>query len=400
MKKILLGTTTLVGAAGLFAGAAMADTPKVTLGGFEDFQVGIVNQDLDTDLRSHSFRSDTEVTLRIDGVMDNGLKYGGGINLEADVDGDSDSAGTSGFDSDNQGFNASQTYIYMEGMWGRMEMGSRVGVTNTMKVDASSIARATGGIDGDWRYYVTPTGPLAGSQHYIASPDLILDSGFAGGSFGADTMNGEFGDESTENNNKVTYYTPRFSGFQAGVSYIVDSTASRGQLVSLGNAGAGQAENIFAGGLNWEGKFDQFGIMLAATGEWGNAEAAGTEDLRAWNAGAKVTFMGFALAGSYGDWGDSLRATGGGLDDSFYWTVGGSYETGPFGFSVTYLKSEFDQGAGSDDFHNLSVGVDYKMAPGFTPYAEVSFVSIDPAAGTAADDNDATVFIAGTQLAF
>ncbi len=34
MKKILLGTTTLIGAAGLFAGAALAETPKVTIGGY------------------------------------------------------------------------------------------------------------------------------------------------------------------------------------------------------------------------------------------------------------------------------------------------------------------------------------------------------------------------------
>ena len=399
MKKILLGTTTLIGAAALFAGAASADTPKVTLGGFADFQVGVVNQDQDTNERGHSFRSDTEVSLRIDGVMDSGLKYGGGINLEADVDGDNNLTNAGGFDSDNQGFNASQTYLYMEGMFGRVEMGSRVGVTNTMKVDASSIARATGGIDGDWRYYVNPTANGGVTEQYIASPDLILDYGFAGGA-GAGSFQQQFGDESTENNNKITYYTPRFSGFQAGLSYIVDSTASRGQTVSLGEVAAGQADNIFAAGLNWEGKFDQVGIMLAATGEWGNGESTATEDLRTWNVGGKLSYMGFALATSYGSWGDSLRTTSG-LDDSNYWTLGGSYETGPFGFSVTYMDSTYERTATIDDeFTNISVGVDYKMAPGFTPYAEVSFVSFDASDMTSTEENDSTVFIAGTQLAF
>ena len=37
MKKILLGTTGLVAVA-LLATAASAETPKVTLGGFSDFQ--------------------------------------------------------------------------------------------------------------------------------------------------------------------------------------------------------------------------------------------------------------------------------------------------------------------------------------------------------------------------
>src|SRR5262249_20655730 len=144
---------------------------------------------------------------------DNGLKYGGGINLEADVDGEGNKAGNggagSGFDSLNQGFNASQTYIYLESMWGRVEKGSPGGVTNTMKVDASSIARATGGIDGDWRLFMNPTNAGNG-ERYLATPDLILDSGFAGNN-NAGAASFEYGDKSTGNNNKVTYYTPRFS---------------------------------------------------------------------------------------------------------------------------------------------------------------------------------------------
>ncbi len=36
------------------------------------------------------------------------------------------------------------------------------------------------------------------------------------------------GDHTEENINKVTYYTPRFAGFQVGVSYLPDQT-NRGQ---------------------------------------------------------------------------------------------------------------------------------------------------------------------------
>lgn len=372
MKKILLGTTTLIGAAVLFAGAASAETPKVTVGGFADFQLGIVNQDDDTNERSHAFRSDTEVTFRIDGKTDSGLGYGGGINLEADT---SD-------DVDTQGANASRTFVYLDGGWGRLQMGSDLGVTNTMKIDASSIARATGGVDGDFTYFLN----APGSNVVIATPDLFLD-------YGA----GQLGDESQENLNKVSYYTPRFSGFQAGISYLVDST-SRGQTVSLSDNDAGEAENIFAGGINWEGKFDQVSLGLAATGEWGNSEVSSREDLRTWNVGGKLGYMGFSLAGSYGSWGDSLR-TSSNLDDSWYYTLGAAYEMGPYGISVTWLDSNYEQTTTTDnEFNNLAVGVDYKLAAGFTPYAEINFIQFDPAGTT--EDNDATIFIAGTQLAF
>src|SRR5687768_3871174 len=110
MKKILLGTTTLIGAAVLFAGAASADTPKVTVGGFADFQLGVVGEDLDTNKRGHAFRSDTEVTFRIDGKTDGGLGYGGGVDLEADTSDDAKS----------QGANASRTFVYFDGNWGRV----------------------------------------------------------------------------------------------------------------------------------------------------------------------------------------------------------------------------------------------------------------------------------------
>ncbi len=372
MKKILLGTTTLIGAAVLFAGAASAETPKITLGGFADFQVGIVGEDLDTNKRAGAFRSDTEITVRVDGKTDSGLGYGGGINLEADTTDDVDTQGT----------NASRTFVYLDGQWGRVQGGSDLGVSNTMKVDASSIARATGGIDGDYTYFMTGS-----TGQVIATPDLFLDYG-----------TGQLRNESTENLNKVSYYTPRFAGVQLGVSYLFDST-SRGQTVARGDATSGEAENIFVGAINYEGKFDQIGLAAAATTEWGNSEVSTLEDLRTWSVGAKVTYMGFSVAGSYGDWGDSLRTKNGGLDDSNYWTVGGAYEYGPFGASVTYLTSNYEASSTTDnEFSNLSFGVDYKLAPGFTPYAEVSFIELDPTA--TANDNDATVFIAGTQLAF
>ncbi|MDX2074173.1 MAG: porin [Alphaproteobacteria bacterium] len=375
MKKILLGSTVLVGTAALFAGAAFAgETPKVTLGGVSDFQVGIVSEDRDTNLRSGAFKTETDLSIKIDAKTDAGLGYGGEIVLDV----------SNTDDADNENDQVGKSYVYLDGAWGRLEGGSNYGAASTMKVDASRIARATGGIDGDFNYFMSAT---TGST--IATPDLILDYGAT-----------QFGDESQEAINKVTYYTPRFMGFQAGVSYLFDSTGNdRGTGISRADNN-NEAENVFVGGINYDNKFGDFGVAAAVTGEFGDSEVTTREDLRTWNAGAKVAYMGFSLAGSYGSWGDSLQLTSTASDeDTMYWTLGGAYEYGPFGASVTYLNSEFDNGATENEFDNLSVGVDYKLAPGLTPYAEVSFVEFDNATGTA-NDNDATVFIAGTQLAF
>ena len=216
MKKILLATTTLIGAAGLFAGAALADTPKVTIGGYENFEAGYVSDDLDSTDRTvvpakqrpEAFRSDTQVDFKIDGKNDAGLGYGGEVDLQADTTAASKNGGT----------NASKTFVFMSGdKWGRFEMGSEVGADGTMKVDAGTIARATGGVDGDWNYFANA------ADQYLAMTSLPLDYGNVAGA----TTNFT-GDHSEENLNKVTYYTPRFAGVQLGLSFSPDQV-NRGQ---------------------------------------------------------------------------------------------------------------------------------------------------------------------------
>lgn len=375
MKKILLATSALIGATALFAGAAnAAETPKITLGGFSNFQAGVESgNDLKTaGMRSGAFRTDNVVTLRVAGKSDMGLGYGAGIDLSADTSVNGNNA--------SNAVNAERTYVYVDGKWGKLQGGSDLGVTKTMKVDASSIARATGGIDGDFTFFST-----ANSASVIATPDLMLDYG--------STTN--LGDESLQARNKISYYTPRFSGFQAGVSYLPD-TASQGQLVARTG---GDAKNVVLGAINYEGKFRNVGVNLGATGEYGTAVTNTDNNLRTYQLGAKFDYMGFSLAGSYGNLGDSLNAKATDSDSAnHFWTVGAAYETGPFGASVTYLDSKRDAGTTHNDFSNVSVGVDYKLAAGLTPYAEINFIDNNPT-GTA-DDNKSTVFLAGTQLAF
>ncbi len=243
------------------------------------------------------------------------------------------------------------------------------------------------------------------------------------------------GDHSEENLNKVTYYTPRFAGFQVGVSYLPDqSNRGQGSGFNLGvvpnpagpdrtDYNAGLSKNIFTGGINYDNKFGDVSVTAAATGEYGKAEVSTFEDLKAWNAGAKASYMGFSLAGSYGSWGSSNQLKSDHANDTYYWTAGSAYEYGPFGVSVTYLNSQFDCGltnaegycagwllrwwrtaaTGMTSSPTLSIGADYKLAPGLTPYAEVSFYDENAAGANTATqhwDNKGTVGIVGTQLNF
>jgi outer membrane protein OmpU len=371
MKNFLIGTSALVGAA-LVAVAAHAEDPKVVVGGVIDFQAAHVGEDQDAGKRAYGFRNDSEVTISVSGKSDNGLGYGAVVSLESDVTAD----------RNNQGFNASRTYTYLDGSFGHIELGSNTGAAQSLAVEADNLARATGGIAGAWiNFPNAPTSNGGVQSRFISTPGLVAEHG----------STSLYGDQSTFNATKATYYSPRFSGFQVGLSLTPDLD-DRGQTITRNDV-AGSFGNVIEAGINYENQWDNVGLAAALTGQVGDADSAAVEDLRAWNLGTIVSFSGFSLGGSYGDWNDSGQAKGANAD-AHYYTLGAAYDFGPFGASATWLDSEL----GSNDFNNLVLGTDYSLAPGFTPYAEVSFFDAD-AVGTA-NDNDGTVVLLGTELAF
>lgn len=375
MKKILLGTSGLVGAA-LLASAASAETPKVTLGGFSDFQAGYSDQDTNT-VKDFGFRNDNEISVRVDGKTAGGLGYGAVIDLEADIT----------EDADGQGVNAARTYTYLESGWGRVELGGNKSAASTMRVDASSVAVATGGINGTWTHFAS-----APTESFISTSKLVSEHG----------STNAYGAEDTYNATKLTYYTPSFSGFQAGVSYTpqADADSGRGQAVALKNDSG--YSDVWDLGVSYNHTFDNT-WKLGVAGTYENAAVNGLASVstssakqESWNAGAVLGFGGFSLAGSYGQWDSALDFATGSTNDGEYWTAGLGYEAGPVGLSATYIDSTFESTAGDNDFNNLVFGADYKLAPGLTPYAEVSLFDADGAN----TENKGTLVILGTQIAF
>lgn len=383
MKKLLLVTSALFGAVAFVGAAQAAEGPKVSVGGFIDFQAGVRDEDnvYDVNEAGHKFQNDTEVQIRVDGKSDSGLGYGAVIEMEADLNADASSPDT----------NADKTFVYLDGGWGRFEMGSNSGVTKTMKVDAGTFARATGGIEGDWWKYVD-----APSSTYIISPELNTDHGVLTGGASATALN-----DMREDAQKITYYSPRFNGFQVGLSYTPD-TADVGQnnsgSFSADNV-AGDAENVWGVGIGYGAQWNDVAFNLSATGEWGDAESATQEDLQGYAFGANVIWSGFTFGGSWGTQQDSLMTLASNTDSDF-WDLGLAYDFGPFGASIGYFQSTMETAATTEyEFSNISVGADYSLAPGLVPYVEVSFFEFDePVTGTT--DNDGSVILVGTELTF
>lgn len=398
MKKTLLATT----AVGLFAASsAIAAGPTVTVGGFADFQVGSQDQENiyqeqsskgTANSRDLHTQTNTEIHLKIDGKTDSGLGYGAYIELEADVTQD---------DATTNNNNAERTYIYVESGFGRIEVGATGDAGDALRVDASSLARATGGIAGDfWDYVDLDSGGSAETTDYYILPGLPSAVGLKG-----EAATFVITDRATAN--KISYYSPRIQGLQLGVSYTPDQ-GERGTSSGFSSDSNQGIENAWNIGLNYDGEFEGFGIEASAQAEWGNTEDNGLaattrDDLQAYAFGLKGSYAGFSLAGSYGII-DEFSNTATSNTEADYWTIGGAYEFGPFGTSVTYFASSIDKENGTNDaeFQNLVLGADYQLAPGLTPYVEVAFFETDNnIADTATTtDNEGTVFIVGTSLNF
>jgi hypothetical protein len=313
-----------------------------------------------------------------------------------------------------------RTFLYTESDIGRFEAGSNDSVASTMRTGADSIARATGGIDGDWANYVAlntyvpttylPANTAVVSSNFITAPVTALTlAGYNGGA--------------VELPRNITYYTPEYNGFQAGLSYTPDNSNYGNNIVNVNSTASGYspavanttAKNIFSGGLSWKGEFShKQALKVSAVGETSSTtvtpaqQTAGTSfyDNQSAIFGAEYTYDDFSVAASYGNQGKSglqKNTTGVEVKGGSFWTVGAAYVQDQIGGSVTYMSSELNTNA----FNLVSLGLDYQVAPGLLPYFEVSYFTMKQKLSIASNNNAAsayknngTAFILGTKLSF
>lgn len=474
MKNILLTTTALVS---LYAGVAAAGMPdnndlQVTVGGsidgramFRDqkseylmantgkpvigdqkaipgvnYKRGVTpsNQDV-------GFDTVSAMHATVKGQNET-MKYGAQIGIQSTTRSQM-SAGSDALD---------RTFIFMENdNMGRVEVGTNSGVSSSMRIGADSIARATGGIDGDWAKAVsldTFVKDSAGdyktanvtSDDFIDSPTLFLTGSGAqrSGTFSAQNFEGD------EKSRKISYYTPMYNGFQMGLSYTPDNrNTGQDYINQLNTRGEGNrensniaptAKNAVAAGLTWKNDLaaDQ-SVKLSLVGESATVKAdpmdtvSGTatgarksyRNIAGAIFGAQYNYQNWAFAASYGTQGKSIYAktitdtNNVGLKAGYFYTAGVAYVQGPIGTSVTYFHSDKNK----NKMDVVSLGMDYQLAPGLLPYAEVTYFTMKqknrysaglPASvnggGSAATitkldadlKNKGTAFILGTKINF
>ncbi len=327
MKKILMGATALSMMG--FAGAASAQEWSARVGGFMTSGIGYVDNDRHD--AGAEIVNNAEVIIRYNLVADNGISFGAKVELEA-----------SGTDE-----NADEYVATIGGSFGTVEIGREDGAHDRLSGAAAGNTAFTAAADETGLLFDYADGQ---------SPAVVVTQGSESG----DTL-------------KITYFTPRFSGFQAGVSYVpgCDGNGGAGGTSTDGSDDDCEAIEL---GADYSNDFGDFSVSVGGGYTWfGDEDSRGSDG--AYTLRGNVGFAGFTVGAIWGVTDTNVAGT----DDAEGLGVGANYSTGPWLFGLQYA-----QGFGSqEDEMGISAGVDYALAPGVTVGGIVEYANDDNApAGT------------------
>ncbi|QGX98994.1 porin [Roseovarius faecimaris] len=329
-------------------------------------------------------------------TLDNGLSFGGNFELDAHLG------------ERNAGVVADEAALYLKGGFGTLQFGKTDTPGNHMHMGAP-----------------VSFGPEVNNANISAAvlPSLLQFSNVHSTSqVGDDLIRGTLGSTYASNMRdetglRLSYYSPRISGLQLGLSYAPD-----GPSTALGR------EDFIDVGANYTRSFGA--VDAAVSAKWGLADStAGSPEY--WGLGLSLGFGALSVGGSYSE----TSGSAGGLTDGQAYDIGVKYETGRYGLSVHYLSGENidDENAalgGKEQLQALTLAASYSLTgpasrditpPGpAAPAAErygrqpgmdasiFGFVSMtefsedlgDGGLGTPGDDNDGWVIGTGFRLTF
>lgn len=352
MKKVLMASSAIVGATVLAASPAAAQ--ELTLNAFQVFVASGGDSDNDSSDRGFAFSTNTEIHVKGEIMADNGITFGFRVEIEADS---------------GENNNVDENSIYAQGSFGKLEFGNNDGAEDTFMVNGSNSGVDYGGIGN-------PT-------------SNFLDTAFGGSA----PTSVDMADSSDAT--KITYTTPNFNGFSAGISYTPDTEdGSDGNSFAAENA-EGIHDHIGIG-LGYDGEFNGVGVELGLVAGFGTFDDEPEDDLFNIGGGAAISYAGFTFAaGAF--WQD---ADGGGptteiVGESWAVDAGIGYATGPWSFSVNGIISEDDNT--SDELLAGSANVGYQVAPGVRVFLTGYVGEEDLGAG---GSNDIVAVTSGLAVSF
>jgi len=423
MRKILFASTALVAAGLMTAGSAnAADKIKLNLGGFSKWWVVGTWQDdkfanatqvttngasgLPGKRQGADVKGDNEIWFTGETTLDNGLKVGVKVELEA------------GGHSDVTTDVIDQSFAWVESGFGKIELGTTASSAGKVHVQAPDAA-------GNWGNGGIMTGNFA-----LSRPSGVLMTNQVSGYTSSASTTMITTDDNAE---KISYYTPTFAGLQVGGSYIPNMLRQDARGTPLAGASA-----YTLGGL-YSNSFGGVGLKISAAYLKSNLNnrSAGASGIDGWQQqayGTQLSYAGFTLGGSYqiakqnnsnGAGITSITQPGGagftfnnatgagsaynGVDfGGNSWDIGLQYASGPYAISFAYFQSsvngllansskdtiEFYQASGK---YNLSAGIDLLASVGHAEYRDETYKTTT---ASNAQKNEGWTVMSGLSLSF
>lgn len=426
MKKLLLGTTMLVGAAmastGAFAQSATnpvttASPYNVTLRGFATFLFQNLNEGsgpssaaVTPNQMTYKFSSQQRFSILADAKADNGLQYGIFMRFDAGQ------AGGANTLSNNR------SWAYIQGGWGKIYVGER----NPALGD--TLGYTTGGGFG----FGPPTGDTFGPNSGFSTNPLVRSApGFL------DNLAGGVTDFGNARQRMIRYDSPTVYGFHIVSEYAPepgqlfrspnrnaqvagsDVTAAGSGTVEANHLGLNGYRDLVQLAIDYQGTFGPVGFEAGVGGEYAKAKQTGIGSALQFNnfAGVmgdvRVTYAGFALQLNASDEFDSRyakrtpTATFYKAPDQWGASTNLSYTVGPYtvGVAYGYAQSGGDPFVpGSNRYQDIAVGGHYIVAKGLMLFAGADFISLKGEQGQArvgvVPNNSPTVVSVGTHISF
>ncbi len=349
MKKILLGTTAIVAATAISAGAAKADI-ALDMWAYQGFGFAI-ESDKDTSENAGlvSYQN-SNVDFVGSSTLDNGMTVGMTVDLNT---------------VNANGGNVDEMRFSLTDDWGTVELGGNDTAADLLN-HANHWVTANGVDSGTWSSYA---------------------SNFSGGATASSLVGDEAG---------ITYFSPVMNGLRFAVSYDSnDSTEGSG-------LGADTLSNIWSVGVEYNGEADgvSYGLGAGVDHAAGTTyeDAGGDDDASKFHIGGELSTGGFSVGVGYAaaDYKTSSTA----IVDINTVAATVSYSTGAHTVGVEYAGHESTSTVGGTTTDGDSFLVGYNYSVGGGVYWDARIAVLDENTGTASTDTDATIFETGVGVSF
>jgi len=377
MKKQLLTTTALVAAGLLAFGAPATAKVKSSVNGFVTsvFAIGENDDAFDSGangtgdtggLNSFETSTDSEVHFNASTQLDNGIKIK--VRVELEGEDTSDAAGDDQID---------ETWMRISGSFGEFRMGAA-----DLPIDTMILGYAGHGAS-------------VGMNHRFHTGNVFTTPGTV--SITNNTSGAITGDA-----NSLSYYTPRVSGFQVGVSYTPDGDEDNNARIDT-SADESHGKTIAA---NYVTKFDGASIAIAGGYSEAKNQTVDRDDFERMAAAVSVTAGPVNVRASYHEREEVSTISTGVTAAQGQETVeiGAKYSMGANAFSLVLIDAEAvaDTGQAQDGDEMTTIIAAYKrtLGPGVTWSLSALTADADDGliTGTSANSNSGEAIMSRLQV--